>query len=69
MQINRNVRALILDGEDDDQLVVRWDNRGEPYREGLTLEVNSSDYQTLTSIFISQREALALRDKLNEIFP
>lgn len=67
MKVDRNVPALNLTGENGVRMTVIRDNRGEPYRDGVTMEVyDPAKCETITSIFIEASEAMELRDKLNE---
>lgn len=61
--------ALVLDGENGDQVQLGWDNRGEPYREGVTLMIRDGDLRRSISCFLNDHEARQLRDKLNELLP
>ena len=68
MRAIRNVGRLELRGEEGDSLTVTYDNRGEPYREGITLSL-SDGARTETAVFIENREACELRDLLNRMYP
>ena len=68
MRAIRNVGRLELRGEEGDSLTVTYDNRGEPYREGITLSL-SDGAMTEAAVFIENREACELRDLLNRMYP
>lgn len=69
MKISQSEPAFILKAEDDARLTIARSNRGEPYRDGLTLDVSTGDYDTVTHIFLEKREAVSLRDFMNRIIP
>lgn len=68
MKIDRNTKAFILPGEDGHDLTIRYDNRGEPYREGVRIDL-SNGYDTIASVFLDEREGIELRNMLNRLFP
>jgi len=61
-------QTLRLRGEDGDELTVHHNNRGDPYREGIQIDL-SEDYRSIVSVFLETREAKALRDLLNQLYP
>lgn len=60
MKINRDVPALVLTDEEGFTFVVRHANRGEPYRDVVTLELRN-DLVTLTDVSLDLGEARALQ--------
>lgn len=67
MKINdRAAKPVRFEGEDQSFFAVRCSNRGEPYREGVEIEVG---YQSGDSYraFLTSRELMRLRDYLNAI--
>lgn len=55
-------------GEDGEELSVSHDNRGEPFREGVSLELRQG-YDSRASVFLEDYEARKLRDLLNRLYP
>lgn len=66
MKINRNITALTF--EDDGQRVeVRYDNRGDPFREGVKLAfIEDSSKFTYVHVLLDFQDVKLLRDKLTE---
>jgi len=58
---------LTLLGEDDCKLEIYYDNRGEPFREGVWVELCVSDYKKSIGVFLEKNEVMKLRDKLSQI--
>lgn len=56
-----------FDGEEC-SLSVRFSNRGEPYRDGIELELEEES-RLVACLFIESREAKQLRDLLNRLYP
>jgi hypothetical protein len=48
-------------------LTVRYDNRGEPYRSGITLMLD--DHVDNTTVFLQEYEARMLVKLINELYP
>lgn len=69
MKIDSRVSALVLSGEDGTTLRVFHDNRAEPYREGIAISLEIDEYYNSNRVFLEMREAILLRDKLNELIP
>ena len=64
-----NARAEFR-AEDGGHLCVSYDIRGEPYREGITLQLNEDmDRFRYASVFLDEREVEELRDLLNTLYP
>lgn len=61
--------SVLFSAEDGDRLEVSYDNRGEPYREGISLSLHEPDKPWRSHVFIEKREALELRDLIDELFP
>lgn len=60
---------LEIRGEDGDRLVVRYDNRGEPYRKGVSVTLMEGMFSAAASVFLEDREAIELRDALLKAYP
>lgn len=65
MKVVRKVKPLMFT-EDGNELHVHYDNRGEPYREGVSLTFYLADDKTSVQVMLSAEEVYALRNKLNE---
>lgn len=67
MKINASAaKPVRFEGEDDSYLDAYYDNRGEPYRAGLTVEIGYSSGNSINA-FIEGDELIRLRDYLNAI--
>lgn len=66
MKVNRNIESRVFRGEDGSVLRVHYDNRGEPFREGVSLDLEDG-YDHLVGVFLDAREAEDLRRFLNEL--
>lgn len=60
-------RIVIQSDADEGRLVVCYDNRGEPYREGIDLSLERGPDSV--GVFIETWEVRALRDLLNRLHP
>ena len=67
MRVMREHQRIEFHGEDGDTLAVHYDNRGEPYREGITLDLHNGETQQGVSVFLTKREARDLCILLNHI--
>lgn len=67
MKVEHATNEAYFHGEDDAELWVHYDNRGEPYRQGVTL--NLKDDCSRVSVFLEKWEVQALRDLLNRLYP
>jgi hypothetical protein len=63
----RYERSVTFDGEDGEKLRVSYDNRGDPYRQGVALWLESGS--ALQGVFIDEREVRQLQDMLDLLFP
>lgn len=72
VRIDSKVPPLILQGADEGtRLEVGYDNRGEPYRDGVSFEVEigiKDDYtrDAYCRVMLERDEVVQLRDKLNQ---
>lgn len=69
MRALRERQRIDFEGEDGDTLSVHYDNRGEPYREGITLDLHNGDTQQGIGVFLTNREARDLAILLNHLYP
>jgi hypothetical protein len=60
---------VCFSAEEGDQLVVAYDNRGDPYREGISLTLHEPDKPYRSYVFLNKTEAGDLRDLINRLFP
>jgi hypothetical protein len=66
MKVNSKVKPLVFT-EDGHTITVQYDNRGEPFREGVTICFESPNPKwPVVFTMLEVREIVALRDKLNE---
>jgi hypothetical protein len=61
------VNPLVLSDENGHELRVQYDNRGDPYRQGVDMTFDSCDGRTMPVwVFLERDEVERLRDKLSE---
>ena len=68
MKVQKYEQRVVLTGEEGDELEIYYDNRGEPYREGITLNLRVPRSSDFTHLFIRKDEALELRDLIDKLF-
>lgn len=64
-----DISAISFEAEDGHQLRVGYDNRGEPYRDGVTLSLEMGGGEYGGHMFLEMSEVNRLRDLLNSISP
>ena len=64
-----DIESVRFRGEDGHELRVTYDNRGEPYREGVQFALDKADGDYGAHLFLEDREARELRDFLNALYP
>ncbi|BCJ91829.1 hypothetical protein IZ6_25640 [Terrihabitans soli] len=67
MKVDLDKKRIEFQGEDGQTLSIYWDNRGEPYRQGLTFCLKEN-YDTLAYVFLEAQELRAVRDLLNRLY-
>ncbi len=69
--VNQSATETFTDEDTEDTLMVRYNNWGDPYREGIVveLEFNSDDGRGRhsKSVALEEREALRLRDVIDDM--
>ncbi|WP_316207515.1 hypothetical protein [Bradyrhizobium sp. SZCCHNR3118] len=60
-------QSLTFDGEEGEKLRVSYDNRGEPYRQGLSFWLESGS--VLQGVFLEESEVRRLQDLFDLLFP
>jgi hypothetical protein len=66
--IRSGEKFLTLAGEEATTMRIRHSNRGEPYREGIDIEVDDPNGGSVRC-FLDDREARSIRDLLNRLYP
>lgn len=61
-------QSVAFEGENGERLLVLTDNRGEPFRQGISLQLIEG-YENLSSVFLEDQEVMQLRDMLNRLYP
>ena len=62
--------SLKLECDDpQDSFSVRYNNMGEPFREGITIGISNNDFSKDVQVMLCDREALELRDLLIKLYP
>lgn len=72
MKIVEGAKSLVLPGEDGGEMRIHYDNRGEPYREGVTFDVSfgfRDEFDKSVNVFLDRRSGRAVRDLMNRLFP
>lgn len=71
MRVNKNTTRQTFKSEDGEILRVHYDNRGEPYRQGVSLifEERQDGSGAFTGVFLEGYEAKRLRDVLLALYP
>lgn len=57
------LKKRVIRAEDGQDLVLEYDNMGEPYREGCSMTIGDQ------RAFLESHKAIELRDLLNEMYP
>ena len=66
----RSKQTLNLPCDDSsDTFIVRYTNMGEPYREGIQIGIENTDYNNDVVVMLGDSEAIELRDMLMEYYP
>ena len=67
MKIDKYQRSEIFCGEPGETLIVQYDNRGDPYVEGITFELNDGD--KCVFVFIEKQEAKRIASLIEKLYP
>lgn len=59
-------KACSFVGEGNEMLVVRYNNRGEPFREGVELIFNNHNYENIAGVFLDDHEGRKVYEFLHE---
>jgi hypothetical protein len=62
-------KSVTFRGEDSSEMRVYHSNRGDPFREGIEVSLDLNGGERGGYVFLEEREALALRDLLNRLYP
>lgn len=68
MIVRSGAKFLTLVGDEGATLRLRESNRGEPYRDGVELELDDPDGRD-SRVFLERSEAIVMRDLLNRLYP
>ena len=66
MKVSRKYKT-VFEGGEDENLIIQYGNRGEPFREGLSF--NFKDLDDNIIVFLNTSELRELRDLLNQLLP
>lgn len=69
MKVDCSSERIEFHGGEGDTLTVHYDTRGEPYRQGVTLDLHNADTQAGIGVWLHDMEARELRDLLNRLYP
>ena len=64
-----DITSETFQAEDGYELRIAYDNRGDPYREGVSLSLELGDGGYGGHMFLDMHEVVRLRDLLNSIAP
>ena len=69
MKIMKHGVEVVAKSEDGGTLRLQYTNRGEPYREGLEVQImlQEDEWTPSTAIFLDQSELIRFRDALNKL--
>ncbi|KKL61422.1 hypothetical protein LCGC14_2195450 [marine sediment metagenome] len=67
MKVDKYKARVEFYSEDDDHCAVYYDNRGEPYSQGITIELSTFD-DTRAYVYLEKREALRLAKLITELY-
>lgn len=69
MRVDHTMASVSFQGEDGDVLTIGYDNRGDPYRKGVRLDMDSPCRSARAYVFLEDREATELRDLMLRLYP
>lgn len=69
MKVDRPRVFQSFEGEDGSALRVGYENQGEPYREGVCLNLYNAGFRHEVYVFLEDREGKQLRDLLLRLYP
>lgn len=61
------VKAIFHSEDGYEHLSVYYDNRGEPYSEGITIELDMEDGKS-SFVYLGKREALGLAEVITKLY-
>jgi hypothetical protein len=68
MRINRNFKTVEIGSNNESSfLSLKYDNRGDPFREGVNVCLTLRDYSDSVDVFLESGDVIRLRDCLNDI--
>lgn len=67
--LNKYNKCVEFIAEDGESIAVSYDNRGEPFREGIYLCARDRNRNVSVDAFLGTDEALQIRDLLNTLYP
>ena len=66
-KIKSRVPGLVIYGQGGGELIMQYGNLGEPFREGVELEVRDPETECHVSVLIDAQDVRRIRDKLSEL--
>lgn len=67
MKVDKYKQRVDFYSEDGDHCSVSYDNRGEPYSEGITIELETFD-STRAYVYLEKREAMRLAKLIEKLY-
>lgn len=66
---NKGTTLRLICDDPSDTFLIRCTNRGEPYREGVEIGIENSEFSKDLLVMLNDVEARMLRDVLLNIYP
>lgn len=67
MKVDRYRQRVEFHSEDGDHCSIHYDNRGEPFSEGITIELETFD-NTRAYVYLERQEALRLSSLIESLY-
>lgn len=68
MKMNKYKTSVKFHSSDGETLSVVYSNRGDPYSQGIDIELDDTDNKTIFRIYLEQHEALQLAKLITDLY-
>lgn len=65
--VDRYKQKVVFKGDDGDEFIVEYDNRGEPYRDGAVFRLYDESYSDERSVFLEESELRELKKVIDKL--